>query len=62
MELFEMVAPCLLGVEGLVGEELREMQAAEVRPENGRVFFKGDERMLARALFRPELLKSCFRV
>ena len=49
MEQFEMVAPCLLGVEGLVGEELRDMEAAEVRPENGRVFFKGDEQMLARA-------------
>ena len=49
MEMFEMVAPCLLGVEGLVGEELRDMEAAEVRPENGRVFFKGDEHMLARA-------------
>lgn len=48
MELFEMAAPCLLGVEGLVGEELREMQAVDVRPENGRVFFKGDEHMLAR--------------
>ena len=35
MEMFEMVAPCLLGVEGLVGEELRDMEAAEVRPENG---------------------------
>ena len=49
MELFEMAAPCLLGVEGLVGEELRDMQAVDVRPENGRVFFKGDEHMLARA-------------
>ena len=49
MEQFEMVAPCLLGVEGLVGEELRDMEAADVRPENGRVFFKGDEQMLARA-------------
>ena len=48
MELFEMVAPCLLGVEGLVGEELRQMEAVDVRPENGRVFFKGDDRMLAR--------------
>ena len=49
MEQFEMVAPCLLGVEGLVGEELRDMEAVDVRPENGRVFFKGDEQMLARA-------------
>lgn len=42
-------APCLLGVEGLAAEELREMGCAQVRAENGRVLFEGDESTLARA-------------
>lgn len=44
-----MVAPCLLGVEGLVADELREMGAENVSSENARVFFEGDETILARA-------------
>ena len=48
MEL-QMTAPCLLGLEGLVAEELRQMDAREVTAENGRVFFNGDQAMLARA-------------
>ena len=32
-------APCLLGVEGLVAEELRDMGCENVRAENGRVLF-----------------------
>lgn len=42
-------APCLLGVEGLVAEELREMGCEEVRAENGRVLFSGGPELLARA-------------
>lgn len=45
----EMVAPCLMGLEGIVGGELRRMDADDVMPDNGRVFFSGDETMLARA-------------
>lgn len=45
----KMVAPCLLGLEGLVSEELKNMQAQNVLAENGRVFFEGDENILARA-------------
>ncbi len=41
--------PCLLGLEGLIAEELREMGAEEVNAENGRVLFSGDEHILARA-------------
>ena len=48
MEL-QMTAPCLLGLEGLVAEGLRQMDAREVTAENGRVFFNGDQAMLARA-------------
>lgn len=44
-----MVAPCLLGVEGIVAQELRHMGADNVSPENGRVFFSGDIHMLAKA-------------
>lgn len=41
--------PCLLGLEGLIAEELREMGAENVNAENGRVLFSGDEHILARA-------------
>ncbi len=41
--------PCLFGLEGLVADELRRMDAQEVAAENGRVYFSGDEAMLARA-------------
>lgn len=44
-----MVATCLLGVEGLVADELKNMDAENVVAENGRVFFEGDEAILARA-------------
>ena len=44
--------PCLLGLEGLIADELREMGAGNVAAENGRVLFSGDESMLARANIR----------
>ena len=44
--------PCLLGLEGLIADELREMNAENVRAENGRVLFSGDEYTLARANIR----------
>lgn len=44
-----MVAPCLMGLEGLIGGELRRMDAQNVTAENGRVFFSGGEEILARA-------------
>ena len=40
--------PCLLGVEGLVAEELRDMGCENVQAENGRVLFTGDMQMAAR--------------
>lgn len=45
----KMVIPCLLGLEGLIAAELRELGAADVAAENGRVFFAGDANILARA-------------
>ncbi len=44
-----MVAPCLMGLEGLVSNELKRMDAESVLAENGRVFFSGNENILARA-------------
>ena len=38
----EFCAPCLFGIEGILGDELRRMGAENVRPENGRVLFAGD--------------------
>jgi len=46
------VVPCLLGLEGLIADELRAMDAENVRAENGRVFFEGDFALLARANIR----------
>lgn len=44
-----MVIPCLFGLEGLVGDELRRLQMEHVRVEDRRVYFDGDEFALARA-------------
>ncbi|MBR6939948.1 MAG: class I SAM-dependent RNA methyltransferase [Clostridia bacterium] len=43
------VVPCLLGMESLIANELRQMEAENVTAENGRVLFSGDEHILARA-------------
>ncbi len=45
----EFVVPCLFGLEGLVGDELRRMDLQEVQVENGRVRFRGDEKAMAKA-------------
>ena len=44
----EFCAPCLFGIEGILGAELKRLGADDVRPENGRVCFAGDEHILAR--------------
>lgn len=43
------VIPCLLGVESVIAEEMRSLEAQDVVAENGRVLFSGDENILARA-------------
>lgn len=48
-EKIRFCVPCLLGVEGLAAEELRDMGCEEVTAENGRVLFSGNEAILARA-------------
>ncbi len=42
-------APCLLGLEGLVADELRQMEALNVQAKNGRVDFEGNENILVRS-------------
>ncbi len=42
------VIPCLLGLESLISDELKQLEAENVRAENGRVLFSGDENILAR--------------
>ncbi len=49
MSQFEFCAPCLFGLEGIAGDELRRLNMENVRVENGRVLFSGDENALARA-------------
>ncbi len=46
---YTMTATCLLGLEGLAADELRQMGAQNVTAENARVFFEGDDTVLARA-------------
>ena len=41
--------PCLFGLEGIAGDELRRLNLEDVQVENGRVLFSGDESALARA-------------
>lgn len=45
----ELCTPCLFGLEGPVGNELRHMGMDDVRPENGRVYYRSDEYGMAKA-------------
>ena len=58
LHTYQLVLPCLLGVEGLVAEELRDMGAENVAPENGRVLCAGSPEMIARV--KRNALKACF--
>ena len=49
MDQMEFSVPCLFGLEGLAGDELRRLDMQNVRVENGRVLFSGDARALAKA-------------
>ena len=49
MSNFEFAVPTLFGLEGIAGDELRRLDMENVRVENGRVLFSGDEMSLARA-------------
>ena len=52
MNDFTFSVPCLFGLEGLVGDELRRLDMANVRVENGRVLFDGGVEALAAANLR----------
>lgn len=52
MEIYNYVAPCLMGVEGILANELRFMGAQNVKADNGRVFFEGDLHTLAKVNIR----------
>ena len=49
MREMEFCVPCLFGLEGIAGDELRRLDIENVRVENGRVLFSGDETALAKA-------------
>ena len=67
MKQLQFCAPCLFGVEGILGDELRRMGAEGVTPQNGRVIFAGDDALLARANInsryaeRIQILMGTFR-
>ena len=46
---FDMAVPCLLGVEGLVLDELKRLGMKNPHAENGRVLFSGEKIDIARA-------------
>ena len=45
----QFIVPTLFGLEGLAGDELRRMNMENVKVEDRRVFFTGDETALAKA-------------
>ena len=49
MEKFTFAVPCLFGLEGLAGDELRRMDLENVQVEDRRVLFTGDAMAMARA-------------
>ncbi len=49
MDKMRFAVPCLFGLEGIAGDELRRMNLEDVQVENGRVLFSGDTQAMARA-------------
>ena len=58
MEKIKYTVPCLFGLEGIVGNELRHMGAVEVAPENGRVHFEGTMEDLGKLEETAEFVKE----
>jgi putative N6-adenine-specific DNA methylase len=48
MAIYDLIATSTFGVEAIVAEELRLLGYGDLKVENGRVCFKGDERDIAR--------------
>ena len=49
MTNLQFAAPCLFGLEGIAGDELRRLNVENVRVEDRRVLFTGDRNTLAKA-------------
>ena len=49
MEQLKYIVPCLFGLEGIAGDELRRLHLENVQVEDRRVFFTGDALAMARA-------------
>ena len=49
---FTFAVPCLFGLEGLVGDELKRMKMENVRVEDRRAFFTGGYDAMAKANLR----------
>ncbi len=49
MQKFNLVAPCLFGVEKIAADDFRRMGFEDIIVENGRVLLSGESNMLARA-------------
>ncbi len=45
----QYTATCLMGCEGILSHELKALGADDIRADNGRVFFSGNENICARA-------------
>ena len=45
----QLIAPCLFGLEGIAGDELRRLGMENVKVEDRRVLFTGDENALCKA-------------
>ena len=55
MDTMEFSVPCLFGLEGLVGEELRRLNLTDVQVENGSVRFRGGWEAMAAANIRMRM-------
>lgn len=58
----DFCAPCLFGLEGPLGNELRHMGVENVRAEDGRVYFSGSEADLARVNIRSRFAERVLLV
>ncbi|MBQ1389617.1 MAG: class I SAM-dependent RNA methyltransferase [Clostridia bacterium] len=62
MSNYKYAAPCLMGVEKLLANELKFMGACDVIAENGRVFFSGGENIAVRANLRSRIAERVLLV
>ena len=52
MAIYQMSAPCHFGLESVLAGELKALGASDVKAEDGKVNFSGDEHILVRANLR----------